>query len=46
VGRAARLGPGGLDALVPRGKVLRDLFILRLLAIERAGRCLFVVLVA
>jgi uncharacterized membrane protein (DUF2068 family) len=32
--------------LVPRGKVLRDLFILRFLAIERAVRGVFIVLVA
>ena len=39
-------GPAGEAPLVPRGKVLRDLFILRFLAIERAVRGVFIVLVA
>jgi uncharacterized membrane protein (DUF2068 family) len=39
-------GPAEQAPLVPRGKVLRDLFILRFLAIERAVRGVFVVLVA
>lgn len=39
-------GPADDAPLVPRGKVLRDLFILRFLAIERAVRGVFIVLVA
>ncbi|MFE4412815.1 DUF2127 domain-containing protein [Streptomyces sp. NPDC093064] len=39
-------GPAGDAPLVPRGKVLRDLFILRFLAFERALRGVFIVLVA
>ncbi|MCX4765059.1 DUF2127 domain-containing protein [Streptomyces sp. NBC_01275] len=39
-------GPAADAPLVPRGKVLRDLFILRFLAIERAVRGVFIVLVA
>jgi uncharacterized membrane protein (DUF2068 family) len=39
-------GPAGEAPLVPRGKVLRDLFILRFLALERAVRGVFIVLVA
>ncbi|MFE9311805.1 DUF2127 domain-containing protein [Streptomyces sp. NPDC088353] len=39
-------GPAGEAPLVPRGKVLRDLFILRFLAFERALRGVFIVLVA
>ena len=39
-------GPAAEAPLVPRGKVLRDLFILRFLAIERAVRGVFIVLVA
>lgn len=39
-------GPAANAPLVPRGKVLRDLFILRFLAIERAVRGVFIVLVA
>lgn len=39
-------GPAADAPLVPRGKVLRDLFILRCLAVERAVRGVFVVLVA
>ncbi|MEU1517298.1 DUF2127 domain-containing protein [Streptomyces sp. NPDC005811] len=39
-------GPAGGAPLVPRGKVLRDLFVLRFLAIERAVRGVFIVLVA
>ncbi|MBK3569562.1 MULTISPECIES: DUF2127 domain-containing protein [unclassified Streptomyces] len=39
-------GPAENAPLVPRGKVLRDLFILRFLAIERAVRGVFIVLVA
>ncbi|WSQ11902.1 DUF2127 domain-containing protein [Streptomyces sp. NBC_01231] len=39
-------GPADRAPLVPRGKVLRDLFILRFLAIERAVRGVFIVLVA
>ncbi|MEV0090910.1 DUF2127 domain-containing protein [Streptomyces sp. NPDC050738] len=39
-------GPAGDAPLVPRGKVLRDLFILRFLALERAVRGVFIVLAA
>jgi uncharacterized membrane protein (DUF2068 family) len=39
-------GPASRAPLVPRGNVLRDLFILRFLAIERAVRGVFIVLVA
>jgi uncharacterized membrane protein (DUF2068 family) len=39
-------GPAERAPLVPRGKVLRDLFILRFLAVERAVRGVFIVLVA
>ncbi|WP_328320919.1 DUF2127 domain-containing protein [Streptomyces sp. NBC_00388] len=39
-------GPAQDAPLVPRGKVLRDLFILRFLAVERAVRGVFIVLVA
>ena len=39
-------GPAADAPLVPRGKVLRDLFILRFLAIERFVRGVFIVLVA
>ncbi|MEU6401148.1 DUF2127 domain-containing protein [Streptomyces sp. NPDC046985] len=39
-------GPAADAPLTPRGKVLRDLFILRFLAIERALRGVFIVLVA
>ncbi|MCT9088721.1 DUF2127 domain-containing protein [Streptomyces sp. ASQP_92] len=39
-------GPADEAPLVPRGKVLRDLFILRFLAFERAVRGVFIVLVA
>lgn len=39
-------GPASDAPLVPRGKVLRDLFVLRFLAIERAVRGVFIVLVA
>ncbi|MET7681178.1 DUF2127 domain-containing protein [Streptomyces sp. NPDC005423] len=39
-------GPAEDAPLVPRGKVLRDLFILRFLAVERAVRGVFIVLVA
>ncbi|MFK4147764.1 DUF2127 domain-containing protein [Streptomyces sp. NPDC004065] len=39
-------GPAGDAPLVPRGKVLRDLFVLRFLAAERALRGVFIVLVA
>ncbi|WP_306191779.1 DUF2127 domain-containing protein [Streptomyces sp. MK5] len=39
-------GPAANAPLVPRGKVLRDLLILRFLAIERAVRGVFIVLVA
>jgi uncharacterized membrane protein (DUF2068 family) len=39
-------GPAEQAPLVPRGKVLRDLFILRFLAIERAVRGVFIVVVA
>ncbi|MFG2778382.1 DUF2127 domain-containing protein [Streptomyces prunicolor] len=39
-------GPADHAPLVPRGNVLRDLFILRFLAIERAVRGVFIVLVA
>ncbi|MFE7312723.1 DUF2127 domain-containing protein [Streptomyces sp. NPDC057555] len=39
-------GPAAEAPLVARGKVLRDLFILRFLAVERALRGVFIVLVA
>ncbi|MFJ9415158.1 MULTISPECIES: DUF2127 domain-containing protein [unclassified Streptomyces] len=39
-------GPAADAPLVPRGKVLRDLFILRFLAVERAVRGVFIVLAA
>jgi len=39
-------GPADEAPLVPRGKVLRDLFILRFLAVERAVRGVFIVLAA
>lgn len=39
-------GPADHAPLVPRGKVLRDLFVLRFLAIERAVRGVFIVLAA
>ncbi|MEU1293625.1 DUF2127 domain-containing protein [Streptomyces sp. NPDC005840] len=39
-------GPAADAPLVPRGTVLRDLFILRFLAVERAVRGVFIVLVA
>lgn len=39
-------GPADQAPLVPRGKVLRDIFILRFLAVERALRGVFIVLVA
>ncbi|MFI9050708.1 DUF2127 domain-containing protein [Streptomyces sp. NPDC053427] len=39
-------GPAADAPLVPRGKVLRDLFILRFLAVERAIRGVFIVLAA
>ncbi|MFE1292831.1 DUF2127 domain-containing protein [Streptomyces sp. NPDC058751] len=39
-------GPAAAAPLVPRGKVLRDLFVLRFLAVERALRGVFIVLVA
>ncbi|WP_330348350.1 DUF2127 domain-containing protein [Streptomyces sp. NBC_00582] len=39
-------GPAADAPLVPRGKVLRDLFVLRFLAVERAVRGVFIVLVA
>ncbi|MFF6824376.1 DUF2127 domain-containing protein [Streptomyces longwoodensis] len=39
-------GPAAEAPLVPRGRVLRDLFVLRFLAVERAVRGVFVVLVA
>lgn len=39
-------GPADRAPLVPRGKVLRDLFVLRFLAVERALRGVFIVLVA
>ncbi|MEU7182670.1 MULTISPECIES: DUF2127 domain-containing protein [Streptomyces] len=39
-------GPATDAPLVPRGKVLRDLFILRFLAVERAIRGVFIVLAA
>ncbi|MER7924790.1 MULTISPECIES: DUF2127 domain-containing protein [unclassified Streptomyces] len=46
LGDPAASGPADQAPLVPRGKVLRDLFILRFLAIERAVRGVFIVLVA
>ncbi|MET9296818.1 DUF2127 domain-containing protein [Streptomyces sp. NPDC003077] len=39
-------GPADAAPLVPRGKALRDLFVLRFLAVERVIRGLFIVLVA
>ncbi|MYT31980.1 MULTISPECIES: DUF2127 domain-containing protein [unclassified Streptomyces] len=39
-------GPAAEAPLVPRGKVLRDLFLLRFLAVERAVRGVFIVLAA
>jgi len=39
-------GPASGAPLVARGKVLRDLFVLRFLAVERAVRGVFIVLVA
>ncbi|WP_055588134.1 DUF2127 domain-containing protein [Peterkaempfera griseoplana] len=39
-------GPARNAPLVPRGKALRDLFILRFLAVERIARGLFIVLAA
>jgi uncharacterized membrane protein (DUF2068 family) len=39
-------GPADRAPLVPRGKGLRDVFILRFLAVERAVRGVFIVLVA
>jgi len=39
-------GPADDAPLVPRGKVLRDLFVLRFLAVERAVRGVFIVLAA
>ncbi|MFD7917841.1 DUF2127 domain-containing protein [Streptomyces sp. NPDC059740] len=39
-------GPAAHAPLVPRGKVLRDLFVLRFLALERAVRGVFIVLAA
>jgi uncharacterized membrane protein (DUF2068 family) len=39
-------GPADHAPLVPRGKVLRDLFVLRFLALERAVRGVFIVLAA
>ncbi|KIZ19252.1 DUF2127 domain-containing protein [Streptomyces natalensis] len=39
-------GPAADAPLVPRGKVLRDLFLLRFLAVERAVRGVFIVLAA
>ncbi|WP_371790144.1 DUF2127 domain-containing protein [Streptomyces sp. NBC_01471] len=39
-------GPARDAPLVPRGRVLRDLFILRFLAVERAVRGVFIVLAA
>jgi uncharacterized membrane protein (DUF2068 family) len=46
LGEPGASGPAEQAPLVPRGKVLRDLFILRFLAIERAVRGVFIVLVA
>jgi uncharacterized membrane protein (DUF2068 family) len=46
LGAPGASGPATQAPLVPRGKVLRDLFILRLLALERAVRGVFVVLAA
>ncbi|MGW8724987.1 DUF2127 domain-containing protein [Streptomyces sp. NPDC055808] len=46
LGEPGASGPADEAPLVPRGKVLRDLFILRFLAVERAVRGLFIVLVA
>ncbi|MGW2824232.1 DUF2127 domain-containing protein [Streptomyces sp. NPDC001443] len=46
LGRPHGSGPANEAPLVPRGKVLRDLFILRFLAVERAVRGVFIVLVA
>ncbi|MEU8587942.1 DUF2127 domain-containing protein [Streptomyces sp. NPDC048664] len=46
LGEPQSSGPADDAPLVPRGKVLRDLFILRFLALERAVRGVFIVLVA
>ncbi|KUL38550.1 hypothetical protein ADL22_18085 [Streptomyces sp. NRRL F-4489] len=46
LGPPHRSGPAAEAPLVPRGKVLRDLFILRFLAVERAVRGVFIVLAA
>uniref|UniRef100_UPI0006EB92CD DUF2127 domain-containing protein n=1 Tax=Streptomyces niveiscabiei TaxID=164115 RepID=UPI0006EB92CD len=46
VGEPQGRGPAVEAPLVARGKVLRDLFILRFLAVERAVRGVFIVLVA
>ncbi|MFB7633613.1 DUF2127 domain-containing protein [Streptomyces sp. NPDC056149] len=46
LGEPAATGPAADAPLVPRGKVLRDLFILRFLAVERAVRGVFIVLAA
>ena len=46
LGEPQGAGPADRAPLVPRGKVLRDVFVLRLLAVERAVRGVFVVLVA
>ena len=46
VGAPHGTGPAADAPLVPRGKALRDLFILRFLAVERLVRGVFIVLVA
>ena len=39
-------GPAARAPLVPRGEGLRDVFVLRFLAVERAVRGVFIVVVA
>src|SRR4051812_7190853 len=46
LGKAPGAGPAKHAPLVPRGKMLRDLFILRFLAVERCLRGLLVVVTA
>lgn len=46
IGAPHGAGPADEAPLVPRGKALRDLFILRFLAVERLVRGVFIVLVA
>jgi uncharacterized membrane protein (DUF2068 family) len=46
IGEPAGSGPADQAPIVPRGKALRDLFILRLLAIERVIRGVVILLIA